>query len=140
MCVQLYGTVSHTDLYNHWSFPGGSEGKNLPAVWETWVQSLDSEDPRKRAWHPTLVFLGFPGGSDGKESICNVGDSGSIPGSGSPPGGGHGTPLQYSCLENPVRQATVHGVAKSQTQLKWLGLPASTHQNQDTEFYYNTTT
>ena len=41
------------------------------------------------------------GGSDGKESTCNVGDLGSIPGLGRAPGGGHGNPLQYSCLENP---------------------------------------
>ena len=41
-----------------------------------------------------------PGGSDGKESACNVGDLGSIPGLGRFPGGGHGNPLQYSCLEN----------------------------------------
>ena len=63
--------------------------------------------------------LDFPGGSGGKESTCNVGDWSSIPGSGRSPGGGHGNPLQYSCLENPMDrgawQATVHGVAKSQT-------------------------
>ena len=55
------------------------------------------------------------------------GDVGSIPGSGRSPGGGHGHPVQYSCLENPtdreVWQATVHRVVKSQTQLKQL----STH-------------
>ena len=45
---------------------------------------------------------GFPGGSDGKESACNAGDLGSIPGLGRSPGGGHGNPLQYSCLENPM--------------------------------------
>ena len=44
---------------------------------------------------------GFSGGSDGKESVCSVGDLGLIPGSGRSPGGGHGNPLQYSCLENP---------------------------------------
>ena len=44
----------------------------------------------------------FPGGSDGKDSACNVGDPGSIPGSGRSPGEGNGNPLQYSCLENPV--------------------------------------
>ena len=44
--------------------------------------------------------MGFPGGSDGKESAYNVGDSSSIPGSGKSPGEGHGSPLQYSCLEN----------------------------------------
>ena len=63
--------------------------------------------------------LGVPGGSVGKESACNVGDLGSIPGSGRSPGGGHGNPLQYSCLENPMDRgawwATVHGVTKSQT-------------------------
>ena len=48
-----------------------------------------------------LCVLGFPGGSDGKESACNAGDLGLIPGLGRSPGGGHGNPLQYSCLENP---------------------------------------
>ena len=47
-------------------------------------------------------FLGFPGSSDGKESACNAGDLGSIPGLGRSPGGGHGNPLQYYCLENPM--------------------------------------
>ena len=46
--------------------------------------------------------MGFPGGSDGKESACNVGDQGLIPGLGRSPGGGHGHPLQYSCLENSM--------------------------------------
>ena len=41
------------------------------------------------------------GGSDGKESACNAGDLDSVPGLGRSPGGGHGSPLQYSCLENP---------------------------------------
>ena len=47
------------------------------------------------------AFYSFPGASDGKESACNAGDLGSIPGLGRSPGGGHGNPLQYSCLENP---------------------------------------
>ena len=55
--------------------------------------------------------------SDGKESSCNAGDLGSIPGSGRSSGEGNGNPLQYPCLENPMDrgawQATVHGVAKS---------------------------
>ena len=58
----------------------------------------------------------MPGGSDGKESACNEGDLGSIPGLGRFPGEGNGNPLQYSCLENPmgrgVWQATVHGVPR----------------------------
>ena len=45
---------------------------------------------------------GFPDGSDGKESACNVGDQGLIPGLGRSPGVGNGNPLQYSCLENPM--------------------------------------
>ena len=65
---------------------------------------------------------GFPGGSDGKESACNAGDPGSIPGSGRSPGEVNGYPLQYSCLENPMDrgalQGSVHGVAKSWTQLR----------------------
>ena len=60
-------------------------------------------------------------GSDGKASVYNAGDLGSIPGSGRSPGEGNGNPLQYYCLENPMDrgawQATVHGVAKSQTGL-----------------------
>ena len=46
--------------------------------------------------------MDFPGGSDGKVSVYNAGDLGSIPGSGRLPGEGNGNPLQYSCLENPV--------------------------------------
>ena len=45
---------------------------------------------------------GFPGGSDSKDSACNAGDLGSIPGLGRSPGQGNGYPLQYSCLENPM--------------------------------------
>ena len=65
--------------------------------------------------------LGFPGGSDGKETACSVGDLGSIPGLWRSPGGGGGKPLQYSCLEKPIGRgawwATNHGVTKSWTQL-----------------------
>ena len=66
----------------------------------------------------SILHWGFPGGSDGKESACNEGNLGLIPELGRSPGGGHGNPLQYSCLENP------HGLVsyspwgpKSQTQL-----------------------
>ena len=63
--------------------------------------------------------MGFPVGSDGKESACSAGDMGLIPGSGRSPGGGHGYPLQYSCLENPMDRGgwrpTVHGVTESDT-------------------------
>ena len=58
---------------------------------------------------PTPVFLGFPGSSEGKESTCSVGDQGSIPGLGRSPGGGHGNPLQSSCLGNPHGQRSLAG-------------------------------
>ena len=68
-----------------------------------------------REWQSSLV------GSDRKESACNVGDPGSIPGSERSPGKGNGNPLQYSCLENSTDRGdwwtTVHGVTKSRTQM-----------------------
>ena len=64
---------------------------------------------------------GFPGGSDSKESVFNAGNPGLTPGLRRSPGGQNGNPLQYSCLKNSMDRgdwrATVHGVAKSQTQL-----------------------
>ena len=73
------------------------------------------------------LYISFPGSSEVKESACSAGDLGSIPGLGRSPGEGNGTPLQYSCLENPMDRgawrATVHGVAKSQTRLSnWTEL------------------
>ena len=83
--------------------------------------------------HRSLVFVcktlllkmepcNFPGGSDGKEYACNVGNLSSIPRSGRSPGEGNGNSLQYSCLENFMDRgawwARVHGVTQTQTQLK----------------------
>ena len=76
--------------------------KNPPAMQETPVQFLGQEDPWRRDRLPTPVFLGFPCGSAGKESACNVGDLGSIPVLGRSPGEGKGYPLQYSGLENSM--------------------------------------
>ena len=81
---------------------------------ETLVQFLGWEDPLEKGKLPTPVFLGFPGGSAGKESACNVGELGSIPGLGRSPGKGKGYPFQYSGLENSV-DCIVHGVMKSLT-------------------------
>ena len=75
------------------------------------------------------VPLGFPGVANGKELLpvqVDLKDSGSIPGSGKSPGGRHGNPLQFSCLENPMDgedwQADVHRVAQSWTWLKWFSM------------------
>ena len=65
---------------------------------------------------PTPVFLGLPGGSTGKESACNVGDLGLIPGLGRSPGEGKDYPLQCSGLKNSM-DCVVYGVTKSWTQL-----------------------
>ena len=68
--------------------------------------------------------LGFSGGSDSKDSVCNAGNLGSIPGLGKSPGEGNDNPLQYSCLENLMDRvawrAPVHGVAKSRTPVNIL--------------------
>ena len=67
------------------------------------------------------VIIGFPGGSDGKESVYNAGDLGLTPESGRSPGEGNGNPFPYSCLKNSMDReawwATVYGAAKSRTQL-----------------------
>ena len=75
------------------------------------VRFLGWEDLLEKDRLPTPVFLGFPCGSAGKESTCNVGHLGLIPGLGRSPGVGNGNSLQYSSLENYI----VHGVAKSWT-------------------------
>ena len=61
-----------------------------------------------------ILGMGFSGGSDGKESTCNVEDLDSIPGLGRFPGEGHGNPLQYSSLENPLGQRSLAGSMESQ--------------------------
>ena len=72
---------------------------------DSWVGKI----PWRRNRLPAPVFLGFPGGSDGKESAYNAGDLGLICGLGRSPGGGHGNPVQYSCLENPHGQRSLAG-------------------------------
>ena len=75
---------------------------------ETQIQSLGQEDPLEK-----ILYKKHAGGSDGKESACNAGDSGLVPGLGRSPGEGNGNLLQYSCLGNPMDReawrATVHG-------------------------------
>ena len=88
--------------------------KNPPAMQETPVRFLAGEICWRGDKLPTPVFLGFLGGSAGKESTHNVGDMGSIPGLGRSPGEGKGSPLQCSDIENSM-DCIVRGVTESDT-------------------------
>ena len=101
------------------SFPDSSVGKELPAMQETPVPLLSQEDLLERDRLPTPVFLGFPCGSAGKESTCDVGDLGLIPGLGISAGESKGYPLQSSGLENSM-DCIVLGVTESQTRLSYF--------------------
>ena len=128
-------------LYQHIS-PGAEP---LPG-WNAWAPGLLSPF-LPTAWTGSFCYcppsMSFPGDSDNKESACNAGDPGSVPGWGRSPGEGNGYPLLYSCLENPMDrgawQATFHGVAKSRAQLsdyhKWPSLAAA-HLGQPTQVSY----
>ena len=103
-----------TDRTNVWT-PSGGRG----------MVGWDELGDWDRHIYPTAHKMGFPDGSAGKESTRNAGDTGdagSIPGSGRSPGRGNGSPLQYSCLEDPTDRgawwATVHGVTESRTRLR----------------------
>ena len=108
----------------YWSpqFPRGSAGKESAKMQETPVHSWVGKIPWRRDRLPTPVFLGFPGGSAGEESACNVGDLGLIPELGRPPGEGN------SRLPTPVFwPGEFHGlhspwVTKSQKQLSDIHL------------------
>ena len=84
-----------TRLLHPWDFPGKSTGVGCHCLLH-----LMYEDSVNISSVSAGISLGFPGGSDVKESACNAGDSGLIPGWGRSPGEGNGNPLQYSCLEN----------------------------------------
>ena len=75
--------------------------------------------------------MDFPGGPESEESACSEGDLGAIPGLGRSPGGRHGNPLPYSCLENPMDRgawwATVPGLARSRTRLSDQAQPRSSY-------------
>ena len=81
--------------------------KNLPTIQETLVKFLGQKG-RKAPWRrdrlPTPIFMGFPGGSDGKEFNCNARDLDLIPWLGRSPRGGHGKSLQCSCLKSPLNK------------------------------------
>ena len=108
--------------------PGASTHRLLQARILEWVAipfSRGSSPPKDQTHvsvSSALLADYLPGGSDGKQSVCNAGDLGSIPGSRRPFGEANGYPLQYSCLEKSmdrrVCQATFHGVTKSWTHLR----------------------
>ena len=93
----------------------------MPSRWAGSYQTtgLEHIDGVSKYYIGNAYNRGFPGITEGKESACNVGDSGSIPGLGGFPGEGNGNPQQYSCLENSMDRgawwAIVQGVTKSQT-------------------------
>ena len=108
--------------------------KNLPAIQETPVQFLGQEDPLEKGQATHSSILGVPCALVGKESTCNAGDLGSIPGLGRCPGEGKGYPLQCFGLENAM-DCIVHGVAKSRTQLSDFRNNAYTHTHTHTHFH-----
>ena len=104
-CMLMYGKTN-TILYSKKKKKKEKESTcNAILQFDSWVGKIHWRRDRLL----TPVFLGFPGGSDSKESTCSAGDLGSITGLGRFPGEGHGNPLQYSCLKNPHGQRSLAG-------------------------------
>ena len=109
-------------------------GKKRPAlvIYSSEEKSVSHEKTHRciRYSECNKCYLGFPGDSGSKESTCQAGYPGSIPGAGRPPGEENGNPLQYSCLENPMDRRAwwtiVYRVTKIQTQLKRLSIHVCT--------------
>ena len=123
-CVSGSSSLSHFPS-PLWSFPGSPPKISILYFHLCLMHGLLRGESKLQC-----PQLGFPGGSDGEESACSAGDPGTIPGSGRSPGGGHGNPLQCSCLENPTDGGACwvagHGAAKSQTQPRRLTCSLST--------------
>ena len=88
--------------------------------WQATVHGVTKNLTWLSNWAHTHTRKGFPGGSDGTESTCNSGDLSLIPGLERSPGGGHGNPLQYSCLGNPYGQRSLAGYSTCGHKEKWL--------------------
>ena len=141
ICCFVFCSHPHFDLQCYFSL----------SLSFSWFQNVDKyfqsfmfnhiRNVSKSIYHPPNILLsslflcyclfhvhfcsGFPGGSDSKVSACNEGDLGLIPGSGRPPGEGHGSPLWYSCLENPHGQRSLAGYSpwrghKESDTTEWL--------------------
>ena len=104
--------------------PGESQGQGSLVGCHLWGRTQSDTTEATQQQQQQQVVIGLPWQISGKESACNAGGLGSIPGLGRSPGGGHGTLLQYSCLENPMDRrawwATVHRVTQSWARLKQL--------------------
>ena len=111
-------------------FPGGSAGKEstLPCR-RSWFHSWVRKISWRRDKLPNPIVIGFPGGSDGKESAYNAGGLGSVPGLGRSLGGGHGNPLQYSCLESPHGQRSLAGYSPQDCKESDMTEEVSTSQH-----------
>ena len=100
---------------------------SLPSQDESTIFSMLREN-KEALFTKGHIQKGLPGGSDGKESACNAGDQGSIPGSGRSSEEGNGYPVQYSCLQSPMDRgaswATVHGISQARI-LDWVAIPFS---------------
>ena len=118
----IFRSLIYFELIIIWASLIAQLVKNPPVVQGTLVGKI----PWRRVRLPTSVFLDFPCGSAGKESACDAEALGSIPGLGRSSEEGKGYPPQYSGLENPM-DSTVHGVAKSQTQLSDFHFPTMQH-------------
>ena len=113
------------------ALPKQASGKFCPIIVATKMYpSLDITIRKEFIIYICMYVYGLPWWLSGKESVCSTGDLGSIPGLGRSPGGGHGNPLRYSCLENSLDRgawpATVHRVRQSQTWLKWISSSSTT--------------
>ena len=111
-------------------FPDSSAGEESvfnagDPQFNSWVGKI----PWRRDSLPSIVCLGFHGGSDDKESACNMRDLGSIPGLRKSPGGGHGNPFQYSCLENPHGQSSLAGYSPWGCKESYMTEKLSTARN-----------
>ena len=118
--------ATHSSVLS-WRIPGTGEPGGLPSMgshrvgndWSDLAAAAAAAAARGRGYMYTYSW--FPGGLDGKESVCNAGNPGLIPGSGRPVGEGNGNPLQYYCLEKSMDRAAwwaaVRRVSKSWT---WL--------------------
>ena len=126
--LSLTSTFSRCNCLN---FPAGlTHPSSSPAPRENEDSSPShSQTEVGRGWQ------GFPGGSNGKESTCNTRDLSSIPGSGRSPGGGHGNPLQCSCLENPHGQRNLVGYSPRSCKESDMTECLSTAQRMTTTLY-----